>query len=232
MVVPKYPSYARDYIILFIAYVESLEETPWPVSIQCLMNHAEDTYPQIVYNTEQLSRPFVLRSCANIVRHDACREYWDYSEANLTMLRAEVPLIYHSKLMFKPLKISKDLIRGIQLSVQPYKTYDVGFVGTLTHRRKRLLDLLQAASVSVKVISDLSVRFHDQVKEMSQCKAILNLHAADDFKVFESHRCLPFLEAGIPVLTEVSLDTDTRCAVIFTEDTLVPCVTRYLASYK
>ena len=48
-------------------------------------------------------------------------------------------------------------------------------------------------------------------KALASCKILLNIHCFDDFTIFESARCEPWLSIGKCVISENSLDNDPRC---------------------
>jgi hypothetical protein len=75
-----------------------------------------------------------------------------------------------------------------------------------------MIDALQKAGISVHIVNSFDVQ--TQIQEMVQCRAILNLHASPEYTIFESARCNLYLDAGMPVITEPSLDDDSRCIVI------------------
>ena len=47
--------------------------------------------------------------------------------------------------------------------------------------------------------------------DLGKCKIILNIHYSNTYNVFEVFRCGPWLEIGVPVISETSLDIDPRC---------------------
>ena len=68
-----------------------------------------------------------------------------------------------------------------------------------------------------------------KVKLFQNCKILLNIHADETFQVFESARCIPFLDAGIPVWTETAYDIDTRCNKKFDAHNVLSQVRQFLA---
>ena len=68
--------------------------------------------------------------------------------------------------------------------------------------------MLKSSNISINVIELFG---KDRDIELAKCKIILNIHAEDDYKIFESCRCEPWLKLGITVISENSLDNDPRC---------------------
>ena len=67
----------------------------------------------------------------------------------------------------------------------------------------------------------------DRDKELAKCKVIINIHYEDNYKIFESARCEPWLKLGIPVISEKSLDDDSRC-IVSEYDSLIQTIIEYL----
>jgi hypothetical protein len=84
-------------------------------------------------------------------------------------------------------------------------------VGTVTPRRSRIIEELRRKGLTIHVIQVFG--FEDTLKECLSARAILNLHAASDYQIFETARCAFFLDAKVPVISETSLDDDPRAFV-------------------
>ena len=48
-------------------------------------------------------------------------------------------------------------------------------------------------------------------KELAACRIHLNIHCEEDYQLFESARCELWLQVGVPIISENSLDNDSRC---------------------
>ena len=66
--------------------------------------------------------------------------------------------------------------------------------------------------------------------ELSKCKVLINIHHSDDYKIFESARCEPWLSIGVPVVSECSLDNDPRCMNMLYDD-LIKTVDNLLSKF-
>ena len=157
----------------------------------------------ILYNTEQLT---ILNNLGTFIKAIKARppvEIWDYSLVNISILHSHG--IMNTKHV--PLTSSPETIRKLQ-SFRTSLLYDIGFNGSLTERRKTILNQLVDAGLSVHVVTDWG---EERDRKLAKCRYILNIHAGDDYKVFESARCAPWLDAGIPVISETSILDDSRC---------------------
>ncbi|NBP58497.1 hypothetical protein EBU71_18570, partial [bacterium] len=112
--------------------------------------------------------------------------------------------------VFQPQYIDK--LRSFR--TQPI-THDICFVGSMNPRRQKILTELQK---SYKVLVLRNNYGDDRDKQIARCKMLLNIHYSDNYKIFEVFRCGPWLEIGLPVLSEVSVDMDTRCEYILYKD--------------
>ena len=46
---------------------------------------------------------------------------------------------------------------------------------------------------------------------IGKAKILLNIHYNEEYKIFESIRCEPWMACGLTVVSESSLDDSTRC---------------------
>lgn len=159
---------------------------------------------RIIYNTEQLSRPEMLRVIKNIIKKSNPLEIWDYSLANIHILKNNNILARHV-----PLESPGWYVKELQSYRKDEQEYDVGFSGWMSPRRLKILNKLKASGLSVNIVANIFGKERD--KELAKCKIILNIHASPEYKIFESNRCEPWLKAGVRVISENSLDNDDRC---------------------
>ena len=168
-------------------------------------------YPTILekcvyYNTEQLTREHCLNQVINISKNDNVLEIWDYSIINIEILKKHnIKNVKHV-----PLESPDWYINKLKTFQQDIFEYEVGFCGYLSDRRAKIINELKSKGVKLNIIS---LWGDERDKELAKCKIILNIHCDDDYKIFESARCEPWLKLGIPIITEKSLDDDPRCIV-------------------
>ena len=185
----------------FIYFLES-ELSPRTV-FPIYLNYGEDNGNYIYYNTEQLTVPHYLEKAKTTINTTKPKEVWDFSEANCEILRKNGIQASHV-----PLKSPEWYIHMLK-SFQ-CKQYDVGFAGTINERRLYILDALEKEGVVVQKITDFG---EARDKKLACCRIILNIHYSEEYQIFESNRCEPWLQCGIPVISEKSLDDDPRCIV-------------------
>lgn len=102
--------------------------------------------------------------------------------------------------------------------------YDVGFAGLISPRRGKILDELYSLGIKVNCIQ----QFGDaRDMELAKCKIMLNIHAFEDYNIFEIARCEPWLQLGVVFISENSLDNDSRCINVNYAE-IVNTVVKYL----
>jgi hypothetical protein len=62
-------------------------------------------------------------------------------------------------------------------------------------------------------------------KELATCRIHLNIHHKEDCHLFESARCELWLQAGVPIISEHSLDNDSRCTNVSYDELVETAVT-------
>lgn len=182
---------------------------------------------QILYNTEQLTRPSVLDYFSNHIRfNDMIYEVWDYSAANVEILnRAGLTNARHV-----PFRMWNEY-REELLSYQSGEChYDVGFCGWMASKRRvDIVEELRKRGLSVLVIQDLFGRDRDMM--LSKCKIIMNLHFDENYRIFESYRCFAWIDINKTVVSENSIDNDDRCINVEYEE-MADAITSILKSEK
>jgi hypothetical protein len=170
----------------------------------------------VLWNTEQMTRVAcvqvavaevartlqLLQQAPREQRHDApSLEVWDYARANMRLLRPLLPAGVAYR--FRAATPAADDVAELRrlLGVEP-KTYDLGFTGALSPRRVAALHALHAAGLRVLSVGGFGA---DRDRLLARCRALVNIHYADDYGVFEVVRCGRWMAAGMPLLTERAL---------------------------
>ena len=167
---------------------------------------ANSTENCIMYNTEQLSRIQMLTEVLQTVVAHPTIEIWDYSQANVDILKKYGIFARHV-----PLNSSTDYVNKLKGYKSKIPEYDVGFCGALSDRRLKILEELKEMNISVNIVEAWG---DDRDKELAKCRVQINIHWEDDYQIFESARCEAWLKAGTIVFSEPSLDDDPRCIVV------------------
>jgi hypothetical protein len=205
------------YFDTFIDTLRSIQAIPdIPVFIGTPSVSSCSASKYILYNTEQLTIATKLGELLKTVKTRPPVVVWDYSLVNISILNSHG--IMNTKHV--PLTTSRETIaklRSFRTSVQ----YDIGFNGALTERRKKILDGLTEAGVSVHSVT---LWGEERDRELAKCRYILNIHADEDYMVFESARCVPWLDSGIPVLSERSIIDDPRCITASYDNLIDTCI--------
>ena len=184
----------------------------------------ENTMKKILYNIEQMTRDVMLERNVSRMRGPDIVEIWDYSISNYNILKN-----YNFSVRHVPFKLNINTIleyRNLQTII---KEYDIAFCGQVGPYREKILNELKARGKNVLIIDGNYTLTRDI--EIGKSKLLINIHFNETYKVFESIRCEPWLSSGFTVLTETSLDDDSR-AIIVPYDTLVDKACEILDSMR
>jgi hypothetical protein len=151
------------------------------------------SYRYIPYQLEQLSTVEGVFSDNVKAILATASEVWDYSQENIAFLKAQgitakhLPVGYHQGLEQVPLGLPKDI--------------DILFYGSITDRRKAVLDELEAKGAKVKVLFGVYGKERDAC--IGRSHIILNIHfyAA---KIFEAVRISYLLNNRCCIVSEES----------------------------
>jgi hypothetical protein len=148
----------------------------------------------IIFNTEQMS---VDRWAKQLIQLSYNHPIFDYSLENIKKLNSMNPMS-HSTLF--PILYHDDL-----LFHNTQKNYDITFIGWLTERRKIIIDKLIHLGYKVNMITN-QYDFKEKYKQILQSKILLNIHAFENYTMFEYARCsIPIFNSQI-VISEESVD--------------------------
>ncbi|HBF29781.1 hypothetical protein [Rhizobium sp.] len=121
-------------------------------------------------------------------------EIWDYSQANIDILRQiGGRAIKHLKLGYQP-----ELDRIPQAETQDI---DVLFYGSINARRASVLDAMKARGLKVRTL--FGVYGQERDAWIARSKVVLNMHYYES-QIFEVVRVFYLLSNGIPVVGEVN----------------------------
>jgi hypothetical protein len=139
----------------------------------------------IFYNTEQLTKKYGLTKIINIANNPNCIEVWDYSTVNVALWAKR-----NIKAVLVPPIMPESFLSTLRKYREEGQVYDIGFSGHNTPRRDHIINSLREHGYKINYICN---NFLDRDKELAKCKLLLNIHAYDGFRIFESSRCEPWL---------------------------------------
>ena len=191
----------RKYVDAFFLFLESdlAPSSTYPIHVG---REPSSSVPYILYNTEQLSRSINLDRILLEIKKTSPKEIWDYSKINCSILKMHGIDAKHI-----PIQIPKNYIDICKKWHTEIK-YDIGFCGQLSDRRMHILHTLKEKGYSVNCITLFG---EERDKELAACRIHLNIHCEEDYQLFESARCELWLQVGVPIISENSLDNDSRC---------------------
>jgi len=187
------------------------------------------THPYILFNTEQLTRTDMLNIILNINKSNPPVEIWDYSAVNVDILN-----VHNIKAKYLSVVSPKwyvDLLKTWRTSF----THDIGFSGWPSQRRLTILNKLINRTITINNNGHSETRRitcnfvqkwgNERDQDLAKCRILINIHCDNDYKVFESARCEPWLQINVPVVSETSLDNDSRCINVDYDDLVDTTVT-------
>ena len=191
-----------------VACVVAMED---PLLAQLLIQSAQPGLTRIaVWNTEQMSRPRILHDFVNAWRHVSAMcpshitlEIWDFSHWNAAKLRDALGTGVRVTVYASSSATDTDALRALFLSTP--KEFDFAFVGTASPRRTEAIERARARGFTVHQVDGWGLERDAQI---ARARALLNIHFASDYQVFESVRCVRWLAAGMPVVTEPCINND------------------------
>jgi hypothetical protein len=205
-----------DDWVLFLENSNNLPQTNFPVCV----GWKSCKEPYIIFNTEQTTRKdfnFWRFTDSDII------EVWDYSLENIKNFKKNG--IYNVKHV--PFCLWDDYKRKIEsYNVTKNYEYDVVFVGWINERRDLILNKLKQNGIKVLTIH-YDLFGEERYKMISKSKILLNIHFTEDYNIFESYRCFPWIETNKIIVSENSLDNDIRCVNVDYEnivDTIIKII--------
>lgn len=210
---PVYSSIYKfvDHLIPYLLSKYSPERSVSIIVADCKTPNL--TSSAIYYNTEQLTRYGMLDRITTLIGYHNVVEIWDYSTANIKILHDAG----FTNVRYVPVSTIPETVTSLRtLYHASPPEFDLAFCGAISPRRQDILDGLMERGITINIISNSTKTKWgiERDREIARCRVLLNIHFADDYTVFESVRCDPWLSAGMPVISETSLDDDSRCAVI------------------
>jgi GT2 family glycosyltransferase/cephalosporin hydroxylase len=163
----------------------------------------------ILYQTEQLSREMELARVTHELLDAKARgvhvKVLQYSRFNMRALEDRMGSNAPVDHVFKPLVTPPAEIAKLKKLLRVlHKTDDLAFSNGPSERRSHVVKRLRDLGFKVRFIENSFGQERDV--GVASCKVLMNIHAAEDFRVFETSRCLRWLDAGHTVVTEESED--------------------------
>jgi len=150
-------------------------------------NAAQLPADTIVFNSEPLDEPRPGYD-EMLARHHV----WDYSAVN-------VSAVPHPRVAVISFGACPALAR-----VTPRTSETLLFYGSITPRRRLLLDAIRASGVRLEAV--FGEYGPERDVRLARAKAVLNLHKGDDPRWFQPIRCFYPLINGVPVISEQTTD--------------------------
>lgn len=162
------------------------------------------------WNTEQFSRGHMLMEYIEAILEleevfpGLKYSLFDYSQGNMHLLKKYGYTSFHLPYVWGGAeKEMFDRLRGEVAAAGEEGKYDVGFIGSLSDRRMRILQGLTAKGYDVVRITGWD---EARDREIMRCKIIVNVHYDMTYQLYEGVRCDRLVMAGCYVISENSID--------------------------
>jgi hypothetical protein len=159
-------------------------------------SHSDERH--IFYNFEQRDSPALNASVLDMFRR---HEVWDYSASNVAWLAEHGVYAQHVPLGYTP------ELKRLKRTAKP--DIDVLFYGLVNERRRRILDGLGAAGLTVCEAINCYGFARDQL--IARSKIVLNMHFYEA-GIFEIVRCYYLFANETCVVSETSVDVPSGVA--------------------
>jgi hypothetical protein len=205
-----------DQFVLFLCSELSPERT-LPIFIGETWSKEET--PHIYYNCEQLTRKdLLIKKVLPRATQEDVSEIWDYSLVNIEILKQ-----HGVTARYVPLQTPESYLQRLRefRNSQPIE-WDIGFCGS-TNGIRRLLVLaqLKKQGLLIRIVKSTG---EQRDRELAQCRVMLNIHYSPEYTVWESHRCQTWLDIGVPVISENSLDNHPGCINVSIKELVGECI--------
>lgn len=205
----EYPAVDGDEHVVFMAKF-NIAWLKW--NSQRVVGGGANGLPMRVgcWNTEQFSRGHMLMEYIEAILEleevfpGLKYSLFDYSQGNMHLLKKYGYTSFHLPYVWGGAeKEMFDRLRGEVAAAGEEGKYDVGFIGSLSDRRMRILQGLTAKGYDVVRITGWG---EGRDKEIMRCKIIVNVHYDMTYQLYEGVRCDRLVMAGCHVISENSID--------------------------
>ena len=181
-------------IILYDNTTKTLAETPHYICIRRVPFNILPKNCKISFiNTEQLSVNEKLIEYNNYAIDKI--DVYDYSMENIKISKKGLYLPY-KKYIEETNKLTEYLTQD--------KEFDFAVIGSPSPHRTKIIDLLVNRGFKVSHVHGWN---DARDKQVGKCRALLNLHFNEEYKLYEPIRCERWRFAGMPIYSEPCLDS-------------------------
>ncbi|AKI79872.1 hypothetical protein [Niemeyer virus] len=164
---------------------------------QCIDDHLfKKSFNKMVIFTEQLTKQQELNQISRYVNHKIPIIHYSIENMKINNNPAD---------MYIPYQYNKKEIKMLRnLYLNTPKDYDVAFCGSMSPRRRKIIDDLKSSGLKVL---ELVRGFWGNIRDCSiaKCKVLVNVHYSHDYNVYEPMRCDRWAFATMPIVSEDSI---------------------------
>jgi hypothetical protein len=206
----------------FDTFIYFIESTAIQTSKEIYLGTSPSSgFEGILYNTEQLTIPSNLEKILDTLKKNPRLEVWDYSKVNIRILNEK-----NACAKFIPLHSPTWYVEKLRMfrTIHSQSKYHIGFSGSPSPRRETILSALRTKFN----VLHTTAWGEERDKELSNCRILINIHYSSEHQIFETARCEPWLQVGVPIISELSIENDSRC-ILAPYDGLVDTVVKYFS---
>jgi hypothetical protein len=174
-------------------------------------------------NTEHLSDKYTLDYIKRYLRPEI--DVYDYSLSNIEILGRGKHL---------PYRITHEETDYLKKCLQATKKYDVCVVGNIYSdgaiRRMEKINELKRHGISVLVLHGVFGEERD--RQIGEARILLNIHLYTHWRVYEAIRCERWRAAGMPIISEASINAAPSGITECSYDAIITTVKDRLSKMK
>ncbi|QTF49041.1 hypothetical protein qu_146 [Acanthamoeba polyphaga mimivirus] len=164
---------------------------------QCIDDHLfKKSFNKMVIFTEQLTKKQELNQISRYVNHKIPVIHYSIENMKINNNPTDIYIPYQYN------KKEIKMLRNLYLNTP--KEYDVAFCGSMSPRRRKIIDDIK--SNGLKVL-ELVRGYWGNIRDCSiaKCKVLVNVHYSHDYNVYEPMRCDRWAFATMPIVSEDSI---------------------------
>jgi hypothetical protein len=210
-----------DMELVIYSSPPSLDPTTY---YMCMRRIPDGSGLKAFINTEQLTVPQKVEEYKAIIVQHCPIDVYDYALKNCEISSSFLGQPSSYLPYYSPPAEQAQLRQWLSVP----KETDVCVLGTPSVKRQRYVDTLREAGITVDYVYSLFGEERD--RQIGKSRILVNIHYSEEYVLYESIRCERWRVAGMPVVSEVCVDSVPVGVEICELSTVVEVVRKTLAS--
>ena len=172
-------------------------------------------------NLEQLTDHYIVEYIKRYLTDNI--DVYDYSLSNIEIL---------GRGRYLPYRINHDETEYLKKCLQATKKYDVCMVGNFIRRNRRIEKVNELKRHGISVLLLYGVFGEERDRQIGEARILLNIHLYTPWKVYEAIRCERWRAAGMPIISEASVNPAPSGIIECSYDAIITTVKNELSRLK